>query len=723
LNKANLFFVIYTIQQYIMPIVILILLLISATGALTVAGVIDPVAMLDKAKQTIFNTQKSDDKKSDEDLLSSNTSGSPADIAAQSKANGDDTATTQIKVANAAYDAILAGASKEATVDATLDAGGDTYLTNVRVEEAAQQVANEAAAQEAADQKAVVEKAAQEAAAQQAAQEAAVQAEQLRLAAEIQAVEDQAEQIKLANELQAAQEAAALQAIQYAVQAAEAQAAAEREAELQAERDAILRAEREAEAQAVLQAALEAERERLAAELIEVALQAERDRAAAEVEAAKRQALDMLSAYILNGLSVDEAKALSSVDMYGISATVIQATIIEATNARTIQLTAVDNVMNEMKSGILLSDGVIIRPVRTNGGSAFIEAGRLKAIAAAPNILPADISRQAYEAYAIWESNLITAQTDALNYLYDIMMAGESESSARLTSKVAQYDTPEVDIMYYVNKANYDILPMETRVALLTDIVSEVRTGRLTASNGTILTPQNNDRGSAFILAAYNKLLTHKPLGEQPQWKVEVDKAFAAWKTTHIKEKWRPKVGYEFGGIWSPNYNNPATGAKSCPPTFHAIPIRGTHNVDSSMHYCTRPYIDKPTPGAMRFGGMYTNEYDIKGNKATATPTKKTCGPGFTSHQVYGSSKDGTVHLCVNKIPTGTDELAFDDTGMGMSEIAGMIGKASGGFTFYPGTNVDNMCVDMRDYTPYTKVKILGRTNFDYDLHYCLYKP
>jgi hypothetical protein len=698
-----------------MPIVILILLLISATGALTVAGVIDPAAMIDKAMQTIFNTQKSG-----EDPLSSETPDSPADVAAQSKANGDDAATTQTKVANAAYDAVLAGASKEETVAATIDAGGDTYLTNVRVEEAAQQVANEAAAQEAADQEAAVQKAAQEAAEQQAKQVAADQAEQLRLAAELQAAAeqaaaqqlavqqaeqaaaeqaeqlrlalelqataeqaeqlrlaveqaeqlrldaelqaaaDQAEQLRVAAELQAAQEAAALQAIQYAVQAAEAQAAAEREAALQAEREAALQAEREAEAQAVLQAALEAERERLAAELLEAALQVERDRAAAEVEAAKRQALDMLSAYILNGLSVTEAKALSSVDMYGISATDIQSTIIGATNARLGQLNAVDNVMDEMKSGILINNGFIIRAVQDNGAAEFIEAGKLKAIAAAPNVLAADISRQAADAYAVWETNLVANQTVALNYLYDIMMTGVSESSARLTSKVAQYNTPEVDIMYYVNKANADIITqIDAQRVVVSNIIAEVRTGSVTL-NGSTITPQNADQGNAFMSVVYDKLSTHAPLIAKTERESDVISAFEVWKISHIKEKWRPHTGLEFGGMWSNNYNNPSTGAKSCPPGFDTVSLNGHHNRGTTIPnvmYCSKPFGAKPTAGAMRFGGIYKDNKNLEPR----------CATGYNAYDIQDIQyTHDRLTICASNIPTGIDELAFDEIGVGV---------------------------------------------------------
>ncbi len=60
-----------------------------------------------------------------------------------------------------------------------------------------------------------------------------------------------------------------------------------------------------------------------------------------------------------------------------------------------------------------------------------------------------------------------------------------------------------------------------------------------------------------------------------------------------------------YGG---PNYNNPLTGAQSCPTGYTATQISGTANVDYFLYLCTRSVTNTTAPIPTQyaeFGGMW----------------------------------------------------------------------------------------------------------------------
>jgi hypothetical protein len=63
----------------------------------------------------------------------------------------------------------------------------------------------------------------------------------------------------------------------------------------------------------------------------------------------------------------------------------------------------------------------------------------------------------------------------------------------------------------------------------------------------------------------------------------------------------------EFGGVYSSQYNNPLTGAKSCPSGYISKQVLGTINVDNGLHFCYKTDLSNPVIRA--FGGMYGAEY------------------------------------------------------------------------------------------------------------------
>lgn len=177
---------------------------------------------------------------------------------------------------------------------------------------------------------------------------------------------------------------------------------------------------------------------------------------------------------------------------------------------------------------------------------------------------------------------------------------------------------------------------------------------------------------------------------------------------------------YDFGGMYGlypeggvvKYYNNPATGAASCPTGYDARQVFGTGNVDWSMFLCTRPHLAGRAP-LYDFGGMVglangsgNGALPWRGYYYFVNPFTHTheCPTGYQSQQVLGTpSVDHNLYYCYRPHAEGGLRMDF----------GGMTGD---GATPYPNpaTGVAHTCPG--GYGRYTA---FGTPSVDYTFYYC----
>ena len=177
---------------------------------------------------------------------------------------------------------------------------------------------------------------------------------------------------------------------------------------------------------------------------------------------------------------------------------------------------------------------------------------------------------------------------------------------------------------------------------------------------------------------------------------------------------------YDFGGMYGlypeggvvKYYNNPATGAASCPAGYDARQVFGTGNVDWSMFLCTRPHVAGRAP-LYDFGGMVglangsgNGALPWRGYHYFVNPFTHTheCPAGYQSQQVLGTpSVDNNLFYCYRPHVEGGLRMDFGGmTGLGAVEYPN------------PATGVARTCP-----SGYSRYSALGSPNVDYQFFYC----
>lgn len=109
---------------------------------------------------------------------------------------------------------------------------------------------------------------------------------------------------------------------------------------------------------------------------------------------------------------------------------------------------------------------------------------------------------------------------------------------------------------------------------------------------------------------------------------------------------------YDFGGVYgtpSSTYTNPATSTKDCPAGYIKSQVFGLVNVDYNLYFCYKNHVSGQNP-ALDFGGFYAPSTAISFlNPATSA---RSCPAGYTSSRIFGySGVDYGLNICT-KIPT-----------------------------------------------------------------------
>jgi hypothetical protein len=167
----------------------------------------------------------------------------------------------------------------------------------------------------------------------------------------------------------------------------------------------------------------------------------------------------------------------------------------------------------------------------------------------------------------------------------------------------------------------------------------------------------------------------------------------------------------DFGGMYGESasgpYFNPYTGGRSCPPGFRAYKILGTYNQDYDLYFCGR-FPNAFSEPLVDFGGAYGGHDSgtLYPNPVKGSPS---CPSGFQSRLTLGSySVDHSLWYCHMPHVTRT-RTRYQFGGM-----YGYYWNGSGtGVYANPATGSDS-CPD-----GFTRAKILGTYNQDYDVHFC----
>lgn len=164
-----------------------------------------------------------------------------------------------------------------------------------------------------------------------------------------------------------------------------------------------------------------------------------------------------------------------------------------------------------------------------------------------------------------------------------------------------------------------------------------------------------------------------------------------------------------FGGMFSTttfagvttNYNNPITGAQSCPEKFTAVQILGSNN-DSIAYYCLAKIADLASvtsPLKWAFAGAFSNYWDTSVSPAATLVHQNpatnlgNCPAGFSSggpttgFPIYGTPlKDSVFNICLTPQNGGTLSAPVIPPSMPVAGLKGEYFTLDGGSK---GTRVD----------------------------------
>jgi hypothetical protein len=165
----------------------------------------------------------------------------------------------------------------------------------------------------------------------------------------------------------------------------------------------------------------------------------------------------------------------------------------------------------------------------------------------------------------------------------------------------------------------------------------------------------------------------------------------------------------DFGGMWGwvdgQIQVNPTTGVSYCPKGYTATTVYGQSNRDYPVTYCWRPHADGRDPD-YDFGGMWgtVNATQV----ANGTTGQASCPSGYNDQQVLGTDGvDLPLHACWRPHQLGTPLELF----------GGMVGTINGVAANNPASG-GHSCP-----TGYATQQVLGTSNVDWPLSYCLACP
>ncbi len=262
----------------------------------------------------------------------------------------------------------------------------------------------------------------------------------------------------------------------------------------------------------------------------------------------------------------------------------------------------------------------------------------------------------------------------------------------------------DLAIMNAIDDARQEIARQTEEVQV---VANGVKAGVIITADQVTLRPAASDKGVGFKTAAIALAKQRAPNKSDQYILTAVNSAFTIWINTRVNQKWKPRSGYEFGGMYSGAYNNPSTGAKSCPPGFSSVEARPTRSgIDYSVNYCYKKYVNAPSAGAMRFGGMRSKNWPAAAANMTLESEAPSCG-GYGAHTILGTDNvDYNVTLCADKLPIGNVNLAFSTKDRGPYEFGGM--------SSYERSNTMPKVGNLTR----SSHKIAGASGVDYPLYY-----
>lgn len=163
----------------------------------------------------------------------------------------------------------------------------------------------------------------------------------------------------------------------------------------------------------------------------------------------------------------------------------------------------------------------------------------------------------------------------------------------------------------------------------------------------------------------------------------------------------------DFGGMYgygSVNFNNPVTGALSCPSGYTAQQVLGTNGVDYPLYYCYRTHI-QGVAADYDFGGMFSSS--LSGARANPITGASSCPQGYKSTQVFGQTTgypDYPVYMCHKPHNESVPEAAH---------FAGMYGYGYYENFKNPATNALSCPIG------WTPAMMLDTYRTDYPFYFC----
>lgn len=166
--------------------------------------------------------------------------------------------------------------------------------------------------------------------------------------------------------------------------------------------------------------------------------------------------------------------------------------------------------------------------------------------------------------------------------------------------------------------------------------------GACTDSSGDTYTPITGGE-SGFEGTTYTFNLSEEFGAATREYIVESDNQVRVW---------------DFGGMFSLNFDNPLTGNKNCPTGYESKKIRGggvSWATDDSLYMCIKVVTDSSSLPVAYFGGMYEDGND---NLNPITETAG-CPNGYSAHKIYGGVNDPDMYLCLNNTVTPSRRYHF----------------------------------------------------------------
>ncbi|MDM5176114.1 metallophosphoesterase [Massilia sp. DJPM01] len=153
---------------------------------------------------------------------------------------------------------------------------------------------------------------------------------------------------------------------------------------------------------------------------------------------------------------------------------------------------------------------------------------------------------------------------------------------------------------------------------------------------------------------------------------------------------------------------NPVTNAQSCPSGYLKTQVYGTSGVDWPVYICSKQQPEGASSSEYDFGGMwgYINDGELVRNPLSGDGS---CSPGFIDVKLLDTyNQDWSLHACYRKHDPDYQEPLY---------FGGVLGTVN-------GTPVKNpMTGNFSCPEGFSRSRVLGTYNQDYDLSYCYAIP